>query len=245
MFVSVCVSCVVTTGLSRADASLMEGNISSWMEMLGTNVMGTAMVTRAIIGDMKRRSQWGHVINMVGLSGHRIPDGPQGGGFYCATKAAVKMMTEGLRQEARGANLPLRVTGISPGIVETEFFQVSVHMKHADSASLSCVCVCVCVCASLCMCVTPCMAPYSSPTGSPALASATSNLGCICSHMFVVHVHVLQVRHKGDTEAARRATSAFPCLQPSDVASAILWALSVPDNMEVNDIVIRPTSQLI
>lgn len=49
----------------------------------------------------------------------------QGGGFYCATKAAVKTITEGLRQEARGQKLPLRVSGISPGIVETEFFAVS------------------------------------------------------------------------------------------------------------------------
>lgn len=48
---------------------------------------------------MKRRNSYGHIINMVGLSGHRIPDGPQGGGFYCATKAAVKTITEGLRQE--------------------------------------------------------------------------------------------------------------------------------------------------
>lgn len=48
-----------------------------------------------------RRGAYGHIVNMVGLSGHRIPDGPQGGGFYCGTKAAVKMMTEGLRQEVR------------------------------------------------------------------------------------------------------------------------------------------------
>lgn len=49
--------------------------------------------------DMRRRGRWGHIINMVGLSGHRIPDGPQGGSFYCATKSAVKTITEGLRQE--------------------------------------------------------------------------------------------------------------------------------------------------
>ena len=51
--------------------------------------------------DMKRRNSYGHIINMVGLSGHRIPDGPQGGGFYCATKSALKTITEGLRQEVR------------------------------------------------------------------------------------------------------------------------------------------------
>ncbi len=57
--------------------------------------------------DMKRRNSYGHIINMVGLSGHRIPDGPQGGGFYCATKAAVKTITEGLRQEVSASRAGL------------------------------------------------------------------------------------------------------------------------------------------
>ena len=56
---------------------------------------------------------------------HHLTRHMQGGGFYCATKSAVKTLTEGLRQEARGQGLPLRVSGISPGIVETEFFTVS------------------------------------------------------------------------------------------------------------------------
>jgi hypothetical protein len=55
--------------------------------------------------DMKRRGSYGHIINMIGLSGHRIPDGPQGGGFYAATKSAVKTITEGLRQEVGLLNL--------------------------------------------------------------------------------------------------------------------------------------------
>ncbi|GIL48537.1 hypothetical protein Vafri_5038, partial [Volvox africanus] len=163
-------------GMSRNDASLFDGNIGSWVEMLSTNVLGTCMMTRAVIQDMKRRGSYGHIVNMIGLSGHRIPDGPQGGGFYAATKAAVKTITEGLRQEARGARLPLRVSGISPGIVETEFFAV---------------------------------------------------------------------RAFGDDEATRKATSAFKCLQPADVADAVMWCLSCPNHVEVNDIVLRPTEQLI
>lgn len=51
--------------------------------------------------DMKRRNSYGHIINMVGLSGHRIPDAAAGGTFYSATKFAVKAVTEGLRQEVR------------------------------------------------------------------------------------------------------------------------------------------------
>jgi hypothetical protein len=38
---------------------------------------------------MRRRGSYGHVINMVGLSGHRIPDGPQGGGFYAGALHAA------------------------------------------------------------------------------------------------------------------------------------------------------------
>ncbi|GFR45255.1 hypothetical protein Agub_g6361 [Astrephomene gubernaculifera] len=167
---------VNNAGMSRNDASLFDGNIGSWVEMLSTNVLGTCMMTRAVVQDMRRRNSYGHIINMIGLSGHRIPDGPQGGGFYCATKAAVKTITEGLRQEARGERLPLRVSGISPGIVETEFFAV---------------------------------------------------------------------RAFGDPEAARKATSQFKCLQPVDVADAVMWCLSCPEHMEVNDIVVRPTEQLI
>ncbi|KAG1665098.1 hypothetical protein FOA52_007789 [Chlamydomonas sp. UWO 241] len=163
-------------GLSRNDASMFDGNVASWVEMLSTNVLGNAMCTRAVLSDMQARGVYGHIINMVGLSGHRIPDGPDGGGFYCGTKAAVKMMTEGLRQEARGRNVPLRVSSISPGIVETEFFTVKAY-------------------------------------GDP---SATSN-----------------------------ATSQFQCLQPEDVAQAMLWCLSAPDHVEVNDIVVRPTMQML
>ncbi|KXZ54697.1 hypothetical protein GPECTOR_4g765 [Gonium pectorale] len=167
---------VNNAGMSRNDGSLFDGNVGSWVEMLSTNVLGTCMMTRAVVQDMKRRGSFGHVINMIGLSGHRIPDGPQGGGFYAATKSAVKTITEGLRQEARGAGLPLRVSGISPGLVETEFFAV---------------------------------------------------------------------RSYGDPDATRSATSAFRCLQPVDVADAVMWCLSCPDHMEVNDIIVRPTEQLV
>lgn len=78
--------------------------------------------------------------------------------------------------QARAKGLPLRVSGISPGLVETEFFTV---------------------------------------------------------------------RAFGDAAAAQAVTSTMQCLQPSDVADAVLWCLSAPQHMEVNDIVIRPTQQAI
>lgn len=78
--------------------------------------------------------------------------------------------------QARSKGLPLRVSGISPGLVETNFFKV---------------------------------------------------------------------RAFGDEEAARAVVSSMKCLQPSDIADAVLWCLAAPPHMEVDDIVIRPTEQLI
>ncbi len=60
----------------------------------------------------------------------------------------------------------------------------------------------------------------------------------------MVCVHA-QVRHNGDLDAARRATSQFPCLQPADIARAIVWVLAAPQHVEVDDVVVRPTAQLI
>jgi NADP-dependent 3-hydroxy acid dehydrogenase YdfG len=54
--------------------------------------------------DMQQRGTWGHIINMVGLSGHRIPDAPAGGTFFSASKHAVRALTEGLRQEVGHTN---------------------------------------------------------------------------------------------------------------------------------------------
>lgn len=53
------------------------------------------------------------------------------------------------------------------------------------------------------------------------------------------------MRAFGDKEAARAVVSSMQCLQPSDVADAVLWVLSAPQHMEVDDVVIRPTQQLI
>lgn len=49
---------------------------------------------------MTRRGQYGHIINISSMSGHRVPNGASGGAFYAATKHALRALTEGLRQEA-------------------------------------------------------------------------------------------------------------------------------------------------
>ena len=50
---------------------------------------------------MRARGQYGHIINISSMAGHRIAGGGTGGGFYSATKQAVRCLTESLRQEVR------------------------------------------------------------------------------------------------------------------------------------------------
>lgn len=61
----------------------------------------------------------------------------------------------------------------------------------------------------------------------------------------VVETEFFSVRAYGDEAAAKAVTTQFPCLQPADIAAAILWCLAAPAHMEVDDVVVRPTQQLI
>jgi NADP-dependent 3-hydroxy acid dehydrogenase YdfG len=58
----------------------------------------------------------GHILNISSLSGHRVPPT---GGFYAATKFAVRAMTEALRSELKLVNSATRISSISPGFVDT------------------------------------------------------------------------------------------------------------------------------
>jgi 3-hydroxy acid dehydrogenase / malonic semialdehyde reductase len=108
-------------GLSRGLDKLYEGNIQDWEEMIDTNVKGLLYMTRAIAPGMVARGL-GHVINLGSVAGHETY--PKGN-VYCATKAAVRAISEGLKQDLLGT--PVRVSSVDPGLVETEFSQVRFH----------------------------------------------------------------------------------------------------------------------
>ncbi len=92
-----------------------EGNMDEWDTMVDTNIKGLLTMTRLIVPGMVARNR-GHVINMGSLAG----DYAYGGGnVYCATKAAVKAISDGLRIDV--ADSAVRVTNIKPGLVETNF----------------------------------------------------------------------------------------------------------------------------
>ncbi len=105
-------------GLSRGLEKQYEISLQDCEEMIDTNVKGLLYVTRAVVPGMVERGQ-GHVINIGSIAAHYTYPG---GSVYCATKAAVKVLSEGLKMDLLGT--PIRVTNIEPGFVETEFSDV-------------------------------------------------------------------------------------------------------------------------
>ncbi|PSR14113.1 NAD(P)-dependent oxidoreductase [filamentous cyanobacterium CCP3] len=102
-------------GLSRGLDKQYEAPLDDWETMIDTNVKGLLYVTRAVVPGMVARGR-GHVVNVGSIAGRQTYPG---GSVYCATKAAVRSLSEGLKLDLLGT--PVRVTNIDPGLVETEF----------------------------------------------------------------------------------------------------------------------------
>ena len=106
---------VNNAGLSRGLDKLYTGKIEDWEEMIDTNVKGLLYVTRAVVPGMVVRGR-GHVVNLGSTAGEMAyPNGA----VYCGSKAAVRLINDGLRQDLLGT--PVRVTSVDPGMVETDF----------------------------------------------------------------------------------------------------------------------------
>jgi NADP-dependent 3-hydroxy acid dehydrogenase YdfG len=108
-------------GLSRGLDKLHEGDFPDWEEMIDTNIKGLLYLTRYVVPGMVNRGR-GHVVNIGSIAGHQTYPG---GNVYCSTKAAVKAISEGLKQDLLGT--PIRVTSVDPGMVETDFSNVRFH----------------------------------------------------------------------------------------------------------------------
>ena len=112
---------VNNAGLARGLESEYEGNMDDWDEMIDTNIRGLLTMTRLIVPAMVARNH-GHVINIGSVAGDAAY---AGGNVYCATKSAVKSISDGLRIDV--AHTKVRVTNIKPGLVETNFSRVRFH----------------------------------------------------------------------------------------------------------------------
>ena len=149
--------------LSRMD----ELDIAGWEEMIDVNLKGTLYGIAAALPIFNAQGS-GHVINIISTSGIKIVPMQA---VYAGTKNAVRTITEALRQESRGH---YRVTGISPGFVQTELAE---GMKDEKM------------------------------------------------------------------KAAIKERAVQIAIPPSAIANAVAYAIGQPDNVDVGDIVIRPTAQ--
>jgi 3-hydroxy acid dehydrogenase/malonic semialdehyde reductase len=109
---------VNNAGLSRGLAKVYEDDPQNWEEMIDTNIKGLLYVTRSVVPGMVARGR-GHVINLGSTAGYITY---ANGAVYCATKAAEKSISEGLKIDLMGT--PVRVTSVDPGMVETNFSTV-------------------------------------------------------------------------------------------------------------------------
>lgn len=98
-----------------------EGNEEDWETMIDTNIKGLLTMTRLIVPGMVKRDR-GHVINIGSVAGDAAY---AGGNVYCATKSAVKAISDGLRIDV--AHSAVRVTNLKPGLVETNFSNIRFH----------------------------------------------------------------------------------------------------------------------
>jgi len=121
---------VDNAGLSRGLDKLHEGSLDDWNEMLDTNVKGLLHVDRAVVPLMVARGR-GTVIHLGSIAGRQTYPG---GNVYCASKHAVRALTDALRLDVLGTGV--RVATVDPGMVETEFSEVRFHGDTARAQAV-------------------------------------------------------------------------------------------------------------
>lgn len=106
---------VNNAGLAKGLSKFYEGDTDHWDQMIDTNIKGLLYMSRTLSPGMIERGR-GHIINIGSIAGKEVYDN---GNVYCGTKFAVDAITKSMRLEL--AVHDVKVTGIHPGAVETEF----------------------------------------------------------------------------------------------------------------------------
>lgn len=97
---------------------LAQADLAAWRRMYETNVMGMAMVTQGLLPAL--RAAHGTIITITSIAADQVYEG---GGGYCAAKAAERYLNDALRLELNGE--PVRVCDISPGLVKSDEFALT------------------------------------------------------------------------------------------------------------------------
>lgn len=105
---------------------LDETKVDEWEQMIDVNIKGVLYGVAAVLPIMRQQKS-GHIINISSVAGHKVF---AGGTVYCATKFAVRAISEGIRLESNGE---IRSTNISPGAVDTELTNTITHDETAKN----------------------------------------------------------------------------------------------------------------
>lgn len=106
---------VNNAGNAHGLGTLDEGDTDDWDAMIDGNVKGLLYVSKAIIPLLLERGK-GHIVNISSIAGKQTY---ANGAVYCASKAAVEVISEGMRLELTQHGI--KTTNVAPGAVETEF----------------------------------------------------------------------------------------------------------------------------
>ncbi len=159
---------VNNAGLAFGMEKLIEKPVEDIDKMIDVNVKGFIYITNLFVPGMVKKGG-GSIVNVGSIAGREVYPG---GNVYCATKHAVKALSNALRIEL--VDTPIRVIEIAPGLVETEFSIV---------------------------------------------------------------------RFKGDKEKADNVYKGLTPLYPEDIADLILFTVTRPPHVQINEVVIMPVNQ--
>ena len=122
-------------GLAAGKDNFEDAAMNDWETMLNSNVHGLLYVSKAVLPFMIGQNQ-GHIVNMGSIAGKQVYEN---GSVYCASKAAVDAISQGMRIDLLKHNI--KVTAIHPGAVETEFslvrFKGNEEMANASYKGLT------------------------------------------------------------------------------------------------------------
>ena len=108
------VALVNNAGLALGTEAFDKNSDESILQVINTNVIGLTLLTKRLVPTLKKNQ--GHIVNIGSVAGHWTYPG---GAVYCASKAAVRALSEGFRLDLHGSGV--RVTNIEPGMVDTGF----------------------------------------------------------------------------------------------------------------------------
>ncbi|KAJ3651584.1 hypothetical protein Zmor_017614 [Zophobas morio] len=112
------VNILINNAGSSKDTTLYDGSTEDWKSVFDLNILALCIATREVIKMMREHEINGHIVHINSIFGHRVPS--FGMHVYPASKFAVTALTETLRQELNSIGSRIKVTSVSPGVVQSE-----------------------------------------------------------------------------------------------------------------------------